>query len=158
MMETLLQWWRTREPREHILIVVALSLSLALGFYQFVWKPADAFRLNSERAFEAALVDSALVQQASRRGGTDDASATNRQPLQTVLTSSSALYGLTISRLRPAENDGMTLWLDSASPQLFYSWVSELELRHGVRVEQASIRTTPETGMVSINLYVHRPE
>lgn len=158
MMDTLTSWWRSREPRERLLVALAVVLSLVLGVYQFAWKPAEQFRLRAERAYETALVDNMLVHQATRHGVADGQAETSREPLQTVLTTSAGLYGLTISRLRPAENDGMNLWLDSASPQLLYAWLSELEVRHGVRVGKAALRTTPESGAVSANLYVQRME
>ena len=158
MMETVSNWWRGREPREHVLISVAVLLSVVLGFHQLVWNPAMAFQQGAERAYETALVDYALVQQAARRTNPQSDVTTAREPLQTVLTSTAGLYGLTISRLRPAENDGMNLWLDTAPPQLLYAWLSELELRHGVRVERAALRITPDAGTVSANLYVQRRE
>lgn len=149
-------WWSAREPRERILLLVALGLSLAAVLWQGVLVPSRMAVETAERRLESALVDLASVRAAREARAGARAAPTRDQPLQSVLSETADLYGLTISRISPAENEGLNIWLDEVSPQLLYAWISELEARHGVRVGKASLRREGESGRIAANLYLER--
>ena len=152
------QWWLEREPREKLLLAVAGALCVLIAAYQFAFMPSSAFRAEQERAFSAALSEYAYVSSVTDNMMETRSDPSREQPLQAVLTNTSGLYGLTISRLVPAEADGMNVWLDSASPQLLFAWVADLERSHGVRVERAAIRRNQEGDKVTANLFLQRQE
>ncbi len=158
MMGSLKQWWLDREPRERWLIAVAVFLSLAVVLYQFVLIPSAGFRADQKRAFSAALSEYAYVSDAARTLSGEAAAPSRSQPLQSVLTNTSDLYGLTISRLAPADASGLNVWFDDVPPELLYAWLGELEREHGVRVERAAVRRNPGTEAVNANLYLMRAE
>lgn len=149
-------WWSAREPRERVLILLAGGLGLAVLLWQGVLVPSQAAVERAERRLESALTDLASVDSASQAGLAAREAPTRDQPLQSVLSSTADLYGLTISRISPAENEGLNIWLDEVSPQLLYAWMAELESRHGIRVGKASLRREGETGQVGANLYLER--
>ncbi len=158
MIEPLLVWWNAREAREKLLIAVAGLLTLTLAVWQFVLVPSSAFRDTQRRAFGQALSEHAFVVAASRATGNANEPATRDQPLQSVLSTTSDLYGLTMSRILPADENGLNVWFDSAEPALLYAWIGELERQHGVRVQRAVMRRNPEGTQVNANFFFTRVE
>jgi type II secretory pathway component PulM len=156
MTDAVRAWWSLREAREKWLIALAIILSLVLGIYQFALVPSASYRGEQRRAFEAALearalVSTAIAQRASRREPERE-----NQPLQSVLTRTSDLYGLSIARLAPGDDGGLNVWLEGVPPQLLYAWIGELERTHGVRVAKASLRREEAGEALTANLYMRR--
>ncbi|MEL6781979.1 MAG: type II secretion system protein GspM [Pseudomonadota bacterium] len=152
----MMAWWTAREAREQLLIIVAAILAVAVALFQFGLIPSATARDRAERAYANALAENADVRKAAaRRVKTADAASRN-EPLQTVVTNTSDLYGMTITRLLPAENDGLNLWLESEYPQTVFAWLTDLETNHGVRVGKASLRRNSDEQTVSVNVYLAR--
>lgn len=149
-------WWSSRDVRERILIGVAGLLTCAILLVQFVLLPAQAFAGRQERAYAAALAEQADVRAALAGRMQAGAVESRERPLQAVLTSSAELYGLSIARLLPAEDEGLNLWIEDVPAELVYAWIAELERVHAVRVGRASIRRNREGDTVNVNLYVSR--
>lgn len=158
MMGAFRQWWIDREPRERWLLGTAAILSLVVVAYQFILVPTAGFRADQKRAFSSALSEYAYVSAATRSVTARQSVPTRNRPLQAVLTNTSDLFGLTISRLAPAERDGLNVWFDSVSPELLYAWLGELEREHAVRVERAAIRRNPDSEDVNANLFLLRAD
>lgn len=152
------QWWLDREPRERWLIAVAVILSLVVAIYQFILVPSAKFRADQTRAFSTALSEYAYVSSATQTVTAKKSVPSRSQPLQSVLTTTSDLYGLTISRLAPAESNGLNVWFDDVAPELLYAWLGEIEREHGVRVERAAIRRNTGSEGVNANLFLVRAE
>ena len=149
-------WWAEREPRERQLILAALALIAVITLYQFVLVPSRAFAETQAQRYRTALSEQADVKAAAAQDRRSAAPASANQPLQSLLTNTAGLYGLSITRLAPAENDGLNLWMDGVAPQLLYAWIGDLETSHGVRVGKASVRLDPEGMTVSANFYMAR--
>ncbi|MEM7767983.1 MAG: type II secretion system protein M [Pseudomonadota bacterium] len=149
-------WWNGLEAREKQLILIAGVLSAVIGLYQLILVPSLGFADSQQQRYRAALSEQADVRAAAAQARTTAAPETANQPLQSVLTNTAGLYGLTITRLAPAENDGLNLWFDGVPPQILYAWIGDLERAHGVRVGKASLRNDPEGGTISANFYMAR--
>jgi len=149
-------WWTEREPRERQLLLIAGGLSAVLVLHQFIYLPSQAFADTQAQRHRTALSEYADVKVAARTATSRNAPETINQPLQSLLTNTAGLYGLSISRLSPAEDNGLNLWLDGVSPQLLYAWIGDLEASHGVRVGKASLRADPEGTTISANFYMSR--
>lgn len=149
-------WWTARDPREQLILVVGGVVVALLALYQFAFVPSAAFKARAERAYVNALSESADVKTATEARLRVADAPSRSQPLQTVVTNTSDLYGLTITRLLPAENDGLNLWLEGERPDTVFAWLSELERSHGVRVGKASLRRNSDEQTVSVNVYLAR--
>lgn len=149
-------WWTEREPRERHLILTAIVISAAIVLYQFIFVPSQNFMAAQSQRYRTTLAEYSDVRSAAATAQSRAEPASSRQPLQSLLTNTAGLYGLTITRLSPAEDDGLNLWLDGVSPQLLYAWVGDLETSHGVRVGKASVRLDQDSNSVSANFYMSR--
>lgn len=150
-------WWKARDERERLILIVGGLVALTLGMFQFAWLPSQEYRARAERAHAAALADLAAVQQQARDSVGDTAIATSNQPIQSVITRMADGYGLNLSRLVPAGSEGMNVFIDAGSPLLIYAWLAELERVHGIRVGATSaVRRNSDNQTVNANLYLSR--
>jgi general secretion pathway protein M len=150
-------WWNARDAREQLILMVGGAIALLVLVYQFAWLPAESFRARAERDHAAALANLAAVQRAEANTVVERATPTASQPLQSVITRTAEGFGLTISRLVPAGDEGMNVFLDAAPPLLVYAWLGELERNYGVRVGgNSTLRKNSDNQTVSANIYLVR--
>ncbi len=150
-------WWNARDERERLILLIGGVMAAVIVLYQYVWLPAEAYRERAERDHASALVDLAAVRRAEASSVADTASPTSAQPLQSVITRTAEGFGLTISRLVPAGDEGMNVFFDSVPPLLVYAWLGELERNHGVRVGGTStLRKNSDNETVSANIFLTR--
>ena len=152
----IVEFWNTREPRERVLISVALGLSLVLAIYLCLWTPALSFQAKAKRDYANAQSDLSLVQQSVHSFAGAANTNVSQAPLQSVVVDVAGVYGLTISRIEPAADGGLNLWFEGEDPNSLFAWLSDLHANHSVYVGKASMRTVQDGGAVSANLYVNR--
>lgn len=152
-----MKWWSSLEANERRLITIAGLMLVFIVLYQFIYLSSNSAVEQARRGYADALSENAAVVEATRSFVASSEAATSNQPLQTVVTNTADAYGMTITRLIPAENDGINLWLEAEAPQTVYSWLSELERAHAVRVGKASLRRNSDEQTVSVNVYLSRP-
>ena len=152
----MLEFWNARERRERLLLLIALGLTIALAVYQFAWRPAFEYKERASRAYNTARADLDYVRDVVSGMGKPQASTANAAPLQSVVVDVAAIYGLTISRIEPAADNGLNLWFEAERPESLYAWLSDLSDNHNVAVGKASMRLVQDGGAVSANLYVNR--
>ena len=150
-------WWNARDERERLILLVGGLMAAAIILYQYVWLPAEAYRERAERDHASALIDLAAIRRAEASSLADTGSTASAQPLQSVITRTAEGFGLTISRLVPAGEEGMNVFFDSAPPLLVYAWLGELERNNGVRVGGTStLRKNSDNQTVSANIFLTR--
>jgi type II secretory pathway component PulM len=59
--------------------------------------------------------------------------------IRIVATETAREMGVAVTRLNPAENDGLSIWLDGTEPTLLFRWLLRLREEHGIAVWRASI-------------------
>jgi len=150
-------WWDAREEREKLILLVGGVIAVLVVVFQYAWLPAKSYRERAERDHASALADLAAVRRAEASTLAATAAPTSAQPLQSVITRTAEGFGLTISRLVPAGEDGMNVFLDAAPPLLVYAWLGELDRNHGVRVGGTStVRKNSDNQTVSANIFLLR--
>lgn len=149
-------WWKAREPREQWLLLLGGGVALTVLIFQYVWEPSTRFVSQQRTVLATALSERADVRRAVSNRVDGPMEPRSQQPLQLLLTQTADLYGLTLSRIVPAEDNGFNVWLDEARPVLFYAWVAELEREYGVRVGKASLRRNSDERTVNANIYMSR--
>lgn len=150
-------WWNARDERERLILLVGGVIAALIVLYQFAWLPAEAYRARAERDHVSALGDLAAVRRVEASAVADTSAPTSAQPLQSVITRTAEGFGLSISRLVPAGEEGMNVFFDAAPPLLVYAWLGELERNHGVRVGGTStLRKNSDNETVSANIFLSR--
>jgi general secretion pathway protein M len=156
MKDQLIQFWRSRAPRERLILGGGSALLvLALG-YAYAWLPMQR---------EAAQLRQALPQlRAQAQQLQQDAQEVARLKAQPAVTQAVGSLVQTIEQ--GALASGLRERIESITPQdaghvrvvlpqvafdAWVGWLGELQTSHGVRVESARIEAADEAGMVSVD-------
>ena len=150
------EFLKDREPREKALLAIATILTVGLLTWQFGWVPLKSFRDRSERAFQTAITDLQIVKEATREITSRQNPSSASTPLQSVVVDAANTFGLSINRIEPDPNGGLTLWFENQNPSALYAWLRDLDNNHSVTVDKASIRRMQDSDNVSANLHVVR--
>jgi len=151
------QLWTDRNARERRLLAVAGGLLALLLLWQFVLKPVADYRANARLAYERAQArlvtmqrsaGEAMALMAERRGGQAKAA----EDVRGAAMASARAKGVTVTRLQPMEDGGVTLWIDGADTRILYDWVVMLERDHGITVIKASLSANDGAATVRAQL------
>ncbi|ACT59151.1 type II secretion system protein GspM [Hirschia baltica] len=151
-------WWAAREPREKLLLSICLVLTLTIVLFQFIFGPSVEFRDRASKRYLSQASSHSEVVQTLRvyENSPRQVNAVSAGPVQGVVSDSSAVFGIDISRIEPTSNGDLTLWIEEIDPQSLYAWLTDLEINHGISVNKASIRMNKDTVTVNANVLVSR--
>ena len=148
--------WSSLEPNERRLITIAAVLSFVFVGYQFVLSPALDMRERAARGYASSIqTQSDIVAMTRDVTRQEQEGSRSGLPLQAIVSDTSAVYGLSISRMAPVDSDNLNLWLDGADSQTLFFWLSDLSDNQGVKVSRILVRRDNE-GKVSANMLVTR--
>jgi general secretion pathway protein M len=156
MKDSLIQFWRSRAPRERFVLAAGLTLlMLALGI-AYGWLPMQREVTQLRQALPQLRVQARQLQQ--------DAQEVARFKMQPAVTREAGSLVLAVEQRALAT--GLRERIESITPQdashvrvvlpqvafdAWISWLGELQTNHGVRVESAHIGATDDSGMVSVD-------
>jgi general secretion pathway protein M len=156
MKDQLIQFWRSRAPRERLILGGGSALLvLALG-YAYAWLPMQRDVAQLRQALPQLRVQAQQLQQ--------DAQEVTRLKAQPAVTQaagslvSAVEQGALASGLReriesitPQDASHVRVVLPQVTFDEWVGWLGELQTSHGVRVESARIEATDDAGMVSVD-------
>jgi type II secretory pathway component PulM len=135
-------WMAGLSASERVLIALAAALALVLGGSLLVLAPlrdgyADARDdyAAAARALREARDGAMLAEQGGSSGPAE-------ADVRAAAMSTAVARGVSIARLNPVEDGGLSVRLERVEPALLYSWLADLELAHGVGVRRATVRRT----------------
>lgn len=140
-------FWVNLTARERILVMVAGGLLVLFSVALGVVRPLSQYYNQSQQNLAAAqgelkaLVE--LTSEYSRLQNTDSNAAKpdgNTQSARVIISVSARDAGLVVSRIQPAEDGRLTLWMDSVASPAFYRWLRDLEEVHGLAPELVSLQ------------------
>ena len=138
----MIKLWTEREPREKLLIGVALGLAAILCLLQFAVKPLSAYPGEQKLKFEQAERDLDIMkkgQVALAGPAPETKQEINANQAQVMITQTASQSGLTITRRQPNGETGLTVWLENADSRTFYGWVSGLTGSYNVELLSANV-------------------
>lgn len=155
MKDRLVQFWRSRAPRERLILAGGLALLALALFYAYAWLP-----IQRELAQLRQTLPQLRLQARKLAQDADQAARLQKQP-----PPSQAGEPLTAVVAQRALASGLRERIESITPQdagrvrvilprvAFNDWISllgGLQMDHGVRVESTRIEASDEAGMVSV--------
>ncbi|MGF1462886.1 MAG: type II secretion system protein GspM [Maricaulaceae bacterium] len=160
----MMTWWRELAPRERMLIAMAAAVTVLAGGWQFVVAPAFAHRARAEARYEAALgllaeIEAGTAQLIALGPQDQDGPPEPLEPrrLQPALIIAARAAGAPLTRLAPADDGEVEVWLDDAEPQTVYGWLQALERQHGVQAVRATVRRNDDGQTVRANFRLANP-
>lgn len=156
MKDSLIQFWRTRAPRERLVLAGGSALLvLALGF-SYAWLPMQREVAQLRQALPQLRVQARQLQQ--------DAQEVARLKVQPAVTREAGSLALAVEQSALAT--GLRERIESITPQdaghvrvvlpqvafdAWIGWLGELQTSHGVRVDSARIEATDAAGMARVD-------
>jgi general secretion pathway protein M len=152
-------WWQQLNRRQQRLVMIAGLILLALLVYVQLWEPlAEARQAERERvAHNQALVDWLVavrpVAEQMRREGSSrrDLGGRSLLGLSDETARAAGLAGA-LTRIEPAGQDQVRVWLDGAEFLAVMNWLERLSRDHPVEVVQLAVDRAQRSGQVNVRV------
>ncbi len=139
----MMDWWRSREPREQLLLAAAGLVAVVVALVQGVWAPVASAREEAGGRRERASRDLATIQQGvAVMSGPDSGSQSappNPETFRAAVVASARERGLSINRLQTGPGGEVSVSMDDADPRVLFSWLAETRTLPGGEVISAAI-------------------
>ncbi len=152
-------WWQGLEQRQRWLFLIGGSILLLLAIYVWVWEPlAESRQAERERiAQQQALLDwlTALTPVAAElRRGSSRAADLGGRSLLGLADETARAAGLAgaLTRIEPAGEGQVRIWLDGAEFVSAMGWLQGLSVEYPIEVSQLSIDRAQRSGQVNVRV------
>ena len=137
----MMEWWSSREPRERLLIRLAIGVSLLAFLLHFLILPAwRANGVAKVRNLEAArtldVVGAAL---GARQTDAPRRMAPPMEGLRAGVVALARQRGLSVSRVQGGSEGEVTIAMDSAPPEQVFGWLSDVQASYGAAAQKVSL-------------------
>lgn len=155
----MMRFWNGLNIRQRVLTLVAIVVLFAAALFVGAWEPlADSRAAERERvAAQRALLDwldtvaPVAAQWRRRDGGATDLGGRSLLGLADETARAAGLAGA-LSRIEPAGDQRVRVWLEGAEFLAVMGWLEQLAVRHPVAVSQLDIDRGRAEGLVNVRV------
>lgn len=134
-------WYRSRSPRERVLLAAALALALLILGWAIVAVPFRDSLAAARARHEASVGVLARARaEAEARRAAPQPGAPLGAPVATIVSGAAAEAGFAGAQVSPAGESGASFAIEAARAQALFAWIRALEQR-GIAV--SSLRVEP---------------
>ncbi len=158
-MNALKEWWDGANPRDQLALFILSSGALLYVLYMVLYSPVVNMRDKQIRKNAAAMEAqqrvrdmAAQVKQQSQSSGN-----TSGKSLVDIVSRSLSVNKLIHSGMQPSGNNNIRLRFDKVPFDQVLSWLNAMEMREGLNVNDISVASTTDSGLVSVNIRLSRP-
>ncbi len=137
-------WFKSREPRERVLLVIMLGMLAIFASWFVLTRESGPDGVTD---LEAAQLDRELWLRAAPRLSAGSLSGERSEFTRGALVDASRKRGVALSRVQPQAEGGLSVWIDDAPTSALYNLINDLVSNHAVKVETAVITTAPNGGV-----------
>jgi len=148
----MMAWWHERLPREQLLLKGLAVIAAVLVLFQFVYAPIKSYRDGAIDDYQDATLLLAEIEDGVSRANSSPGQGVtvdDARSVRVVATELAREMGLTITRLSPSEEDGLSVWLENTESVLVFNWLLRLRTDHGVGVRRAAIHKGNGAGLIA---------
>ncbi|MCC5864726.1 MAG: type II secretion system protein M [Wenzhouxiangella sp.] len=153
------EWWQSLEARQRTILAGAGLIMLGLALFLWIWEPlAESRQAERERiAQQQALLDwlTALtpVARELRLSQTRSSDLGGRSLLGLAdQTARAAGLAGALSRIEPAGDGQVRVWLDGAEFVATIGWLQRLSVEYPIEVSQLAIDRGQRSGQVNVRV------
>ena len=151
------RWYSSKNRSDKRILQTIFWLAVALLAYAEIWQPLNQFTdSQQERAAESQRVadwialNRSALEKVSRQPGASNASQRSAgQSGISQVTNSAATFGVTVSRLQPEADGGVSIAVEQQPFNALVQWLANIEDQQGFVIERASIDRGSEDGLVN---------
>jgi len=151
MMNRISDWWRLRSPREQRLLLVMAALAAIVFAWLLVIRPlGDRLSDARERHGRAVLALAAVRDQAEAIARLERGGPAVPGIAVTDLVATAAREAGFADAAVTAEGPGSArVTIAAARAQAFFGWIADLQRRHGLVIDQLSVRTNSDATLAA---------
>ena len=154
---SILRWYQGREPNERPIIAALAALVAVSLLWAGLWKPISDWQdletnryQNAQTTWDWVQANEGEARKAARSQNTGGRSA--QRSLLPVITRAANGKQLTLNRLQPEADGGVSVVLQAQSFNTMMIWLQELEQQHNVVVHRVSLDAEGKPGLVNAQL------
>lgn len=156
MKTQLIQFWRSRAPRERVVLGGGTALLVVALGYAYGWLPMQREAAQLRAALPQLRVQAQQLQQDAQeatRLRSRPAAAQAGGNLATLIDQRATAAGLRdrVEAITPQDAGRVRVVLPEVAFDAWLGWLGELQASHGVRVESARVEAAGEAGMVRVD-------
>lgn len=136
-----------------LVVALALIFLLVIAPAQRSVNAAEAKLVGQQGLLQWMQENEGLAREASRGGSR---SPRSNQPLQTIVTATAPRLGVAIKRLEPESGNRLRIWVEKVPFDNTMTWLNQLEERHGVTVNNISVDSEREPGLVTAKMVLQK--
>ncbi|AKS40945.1 type II secretion system protein GspM [Wenzhouxiangella marina] len=153
------EWWNRLAIRQRVLMILAALVALGALLFVEVWEPlVEAREMERERiAQQQALLDWLVAVTPVAQQLRGQSQATRLDPDQSLLgladrTARAAGLAGALTRIEPAGDGQVRVWLDGADFVAMMSWLQQLSRQYPIEVQQLSADRARADGQVNVRV------
>ena len=140
----MMTWFKSREPRERILLLILAGLLVVFVAWFALTRES---RPDGSTALEAAQTDREFWLRAAPKLNASAMTGERAAFTRGALIDAARKRGMDLSRVQPQSGGGLTVWVEDASTPVFYSVIQDLVTNYAVDVDNALITAAPSGGV-----------
>ena len=145
--------------RDRLVLKIFGMIIAIIAIYYATWSPAQQYMQNAQLDLTQNQQLLALVKQnkkllasMSKASGAKNTKVLDSQQLVSSVTNMAKRNGVTLKRFEPSGDSKIKVWVDNVSFDKMMSWLTALQKKLNVSVEQISIEKDDLAGKVSARL------
>ena len=143
-----MNWFRRLASREQLLVAIAAALIALFASWQFILRPVIFSAQQAERELTTAKRNHMIVTAGLPKIALQNSGAQKAGFNRSAVIESARAANVSISRMQPAADDSLQVWLDDSPTLNVYSFLSELDQRYTASTVKAQI-TRRDDGTVA---------
>ncbi len=150
-------WFATQTSRDQVAIVALAVAAVIYVLVGWIYQPLQAKQWQLAQANETAAEDlrwmlgaAAQVQAAPAK----QAKSSSGGSLSQVIDASVRRAGLKMKRFQPSGDKQAQVWLENVPYAAAMTWLNDLEVERGYRIDSASITAASQSGSVNVRIRV----
>lgn len=148
-------WWEARTPRERLILGVAAALLIVTVYWLGLLRPLQAAARAAELRSVAAIREAQALEAAAGRLAAPTAQP-NSQGIRAPVLELAAAAGLTLSRLSPEGDGGLTVSVEPAPSGAVFGWIARLAQERGIDVSRLTVEQTADKRVIAQATFVER--
>lgn len=155
-------WFLSLTQRERTMVKYAASVVMLFIIYLFVIEPVMTTYAKNKKNIETATetlnwMKSAETEIKQLRGGSSLAKRPQgKQFILSMVDKSARKAGLgsVMKRVQPEGDSGVRVWFENAVFDELIKWLSVIESKNGLSVNEINIEQTETTGLVNVRVFL----
>lgn len=158
-MNALKEWWDGASPRDQLAVMVLGFCALVYVLYMLIYSPVNNMRdaqiRKNNSAMESQLRVREMAAQVTQQAG--GATGSKNKSVVELVSRSLGVNKLVHSGMQPNGNNNIRLRFEKVPFERIVSWLHTMEVGEGLIVNDISVSSSNEPGLVSVNVRLSRP-